>query len=128
MKRQSRLQQTKKFVTSFIIFENIIYNISWELSASRQFSLSTMPYLYLSSLLNGTCISGNFGQWVNSDIHLQTVKIQMSGMRRLLIRIFTDCLVNSFLFQWFSYEGNKIAVQIKWVSEFTRLYTAIQQD
>ena len=39
--------------------------------------------------------SGNFGQRVNSDIHLQTVKIQM---RRLLmgrlIRIFTVCLVD----------------------------------
>ena len=39
--------------------------------------------------------SGNFGHQVNSDIHLQTVEIQM---RRLLmsrlIRIFTVCLVN----------------------------------
>ena len=39
--------------------------------------------------------SGNFGQLVKSDIHLQTVKNQM---RRLLmshlIRIFTVCLVN----------------------------------
>ena len=39
--------------------------------------------------------SGNFGHPVNSDIHLQTVEIQM---RRLLmsrlIRIFTVCLVN----------------------------------
>ena len=39
--------------------------------------------------------SGSFGQQVNSDIRLQTVKIQM---RRLLmsrlIRIFTVCLVN----------------------------------
>ena len=43
--------------------------------------------------------SGNFGQQVNSDIHFQTVEIQM---RRLimsrLIRIFTVCLVNSFSF------------------------------
>ena len=41
--------------------------------------------------------SGNFGHQVNSDIHLQTVEIQM---RRLLmsrlIRIFTVCLVNLF--------------------------------
>ena len=39
--------------------------------------------------------SGKFGYQVNSDIHLQTVEIQM---RRLLmsrlIRIFTVCLVN----------------------------------
>ena len=39
--------------------------------------------------------SGNFRHQVNSDIHLQTVEIQM---RRLLmshlIRIFTVCLVN----------------------------------
>ena len=38
--------------------------------------------------------SDNFGQRVNSDIHMQTVKIQM---RRLLmsrlIRIFTVCLI-----------------------------------
>ena len=36
--------------------------------------------------------SGNFGQRVNSDMHLQTVEIQM----RRLIRIFTVCLVNWF--------------------------------
>ena len=34
--------------------------------------------------------SGNFGQPVNSDIHLQTVEIQMIR----LIRIFTVYLVN----------------------------------
>ena len=41
--------------------------------------------------------SGNFGHQVNSDIHLQTLEIQM---RRLLMsrltRIFTICLVNLF--------------------------------
>ena len=41
--------------------------------------------------------SGNFGQRVNSDTHLQTVEIQT---RRLimsrLIRIFTVCLVKLF--------------------------------
>ena len=40
---------------------------------------------------------GNFGHQVNSDIHLQTLEIQL---RRLLmsrlIRIFTVCLVNLF--------------------------------
>ena len=45
----------------------------------------------------GRVKSGNFGHQVNSDIHLQTVDIQM---RRLLmsrlIRIFTACLVNLF--------------------------------
>ena len=44
--------------------------------------------------------SSKFGHQVNSDTHLQTVGIQM---RRLLmsrlIRIFTVCLVNLFLFQ-----------------------------
>ena len=43
--------------------------------------------------------SGNFGHQVHSDIHLQTVKIQM---RRLLmsylISIFTVCLVNLFFY------------------------------
>ena len=42
--------------------------------------------------------SGNFGHQVNSDIHWQTVEIQM---RRLpmsrLIRVFSVCLVNLFL-------------------------------
>ena len=38
--------------------------------------------------------SGNFGHQANSDIHLQTVEIQM---RRLLVRIFTVCLVNLFV-------------------------------
>ena len=45
--------------------------------------------------LNNRVKAGNFGQRVNSDIHMQTVKLQM---RRLLmsrlIRIFTVCLVN----------------------------------
>ena len=44
--------------------------------------------------------SGNFGHRVNSNIHLQTVELQM---RRLLtsrfIWIFSVCLVNLFLFQ-----------------------------
>ena len=35
-------------------------------------------------------MSGNFGHRVNSDMHLQTVQIQM----RRLSRIFTACLVN----------------------------------
>ena len=46
---------------------------------------------------NSRVKSGNFGHQVNSDMHLQTVKIQM---RRLLmsrlIRIFTFCLVSLF--------------------------------
>ena len=52
---------------------------------------------YKSLLLIVQCVcftrvkSGNFVHQVNSDIHLQTVEIQM---RRLLIRIFTVCLVN----------------------------------
>ena len=40
--------------------------------------------------------SGNFGHQVNSDIHLQTVEIQMRLMSRL-IEILTVCLVNLFL-------------------------------
>ena len=48
----------------------------------------------------GKVKSGKFGHQVNSDTYLQTVEIQM---RRLLmsrlIRIFTVCLVNLFLFQ-----------------------------
>ena len=35
---------------------------------------------------------GIFGQQVNSDIHLQTVEIQMSR----LIKIFTVCLFNIY--------------------------------
>ena len=63
--------------------------------------------------------SGNFGHQVNSDIHLQTVEIQM---RRLLmsrpIRIFTVCLVYPFFIPiikiWLS--------EFSRLSEFTRLY------
>ena len=41
--------------------------------------------------------SGNFGHQVNSDIHLQTVEIQMRLLlMSRLIRIFTVRLVNSF--------------------------------
>ena len=51
----------------------------------------------MKSKIGSRIKSGNFGHQVNSDIRLQTVKIQM---RRLLmsclIRIFTVCLVNLF--------------------------------
>ena len=57
--------------------------------------------------------SGKFGHQVKSDTRLQTVEIQM---RRLLmsrlIRIFTVCLVNLFLFQYLKYETSKVAVRI----------------
>ena len=43
--------------------------------------------------------SGNFGHQVNSDIHLQTVEIQMRWLLlSRLIRIFTVCFVNLFLY------------------------------
>ena len=43
--------------------------------------------------------SSNFGQWVKSDIHLLTVKIQMRRrLRGRHIRTFTVRLVNSFLY------------------------------
>ena len=44
IKRQSRLQQTTNFATSLLIFEKIRYDISWELSASKQSSWNIMPY------------------------------------------------------------------------------------
>ena len=37
-KCQSGLQQMTNFATSFLVFEKIRYDISWESSASRQFS------------------------------------------------------------------------------------------
>ena len=41
--------------------------------------------------------SGNFGHQVNSDIHLQTVEIQMRRLHMSrLIRSFTFCLANYF--------------------------------
>ena len=55
--------------------------------------------------------SGNFGHQVNSDIYLQIVEIQM---RRLLIRIFTVCLVNLFL-----YSKNQNMKTTRSLSEFT---------
>ena len=56
--------------------------------------------VYLNSISGTIRVkSGNFGHQVNSDIHLQTVEIKI---RRLLmsrlIRIFTVCLVNLFLY------------------------------
>ena len=60
--------------------------------------------------------SGNFEHQVNSDIHLQTVEIQM---RRLLmsrlIRISIVCLVSLIfipIINIWKYETNKVAVQI----------------
>ena len=54
--------------------------------------------------------SGKFGHQVNSDIHLQTVEIQMSR----LIRIFTVCLVNLFF-----YSNNLNMKQTRSLSQFT---------
>ena len=45
LKRQSRLQQTTNFATSFPIFEKKRNDISWESSANRGFSWNIMPYL-----------------------------------------------------------------------------------
>ena len=60
--------------------------------------------------------SGNFGHQVNSDIHLQTMEIQM---RRLLMsrltRIFTICLVNLFF-----YSNNQNMKQTRSLSNFSR--------
>ena len=56
-------------------------------------------HFLLCSKINTWVKSGHFEHQVNSDIHLQTVEIQM---RRLLmsrlIRIFTFCLVNSLFY------------------------------
>ena len=75
----------------------------------RAMSNLEVGIMYLQSM---RVKSGNFGHQVNSDIHLQTVEIQM---RRLLmsrpIRIFTICLVTLFfLFQKLKNETNKVAV------------------
>ena len=43
--------------------------------------------------------SGNVGHWENLDIHLKTVEIQMRWLHMSpLIRIFTVCFVNLFLY------------------------------
>ena len=43
--------------------------------------------------------SGNFRHQVNSDIHLQTVEIQMRGLlMSRLIRIYTVCLGTLFVY------------------------------
>ena len=55
--------------------------------------------------------SGNVGHWVNSDKHLQTVKIQM---RRLLM---SHCLLSQLLF----YSNNLNMKETKSLSEFSRL-------
>ena len=73
---------------------------------SISFTRNKKPLLYNTVLilcygdgLVGRVKSGNFGHQVNSDIHLQTVEIQM---RRLLmsrlIRIFTVCLVTIYFY------------------------------
>ena len=62
--------------------------------------------------------SGKFGRRVNSDTDLQTVIIQMRRLlRSRLIRIFTACLGNLFLFQYLNIpdftlhgQANKILV------------------
>ena len=70
--------------------------------------------------------SGKVGHQVNSDTHLQTVSFQM---RRLLmsrlIRIFTVCLVNFFLFQYLKYEKTSLLFDFSCLSEYTRLYPIV---
>ena len=74
----------------------------------------TLPYLALYALARHITVKlGKFGHQVKSETYLQTVLILM---RRLLmsrlIRIFTVCLANLFLFQYLKYETNKVAVRI----------------
>ena len=53
LKRQSQLQQTTNFSTSFLIFKKIRYDIWRESSASRRFPWNIMPYLlFLKKLQN----------------------------------------------------------------------------
>ena len=68
--------------------------------------------------------SGNLGQRVNSDIHLQTVKIQM---RRLLmsrlIRIFTVCLVHLIFIPIIQKMKETMSLSdFRRLSEFTHIY------
>ena len=68
--------------------------------------------------------SGNFVHQVNSDIHLQTVEIQIGRLlMSRFIRIFTVCLVTLIvLFQNLKNGTNKVAVRIYPLSEVTWLY------
>ena len=65
---------------------------------SRQCIGSLEGGSYIQPLICHTRVkSGNFQHQVNSDIHLQTVEIQMRQLLMSnLIRIFTVCLVNLF--------------------------------
>ena len=66
-------------------------------SLNKNFLDAQMKGLIEIDLLNSRVKSGNFRQRVNSDIHLQTVKIQMRPLlMSSLIRIFSVCLVNLF--------------------------------
>ena len=84
--------------------------VTWHECASTWFSALHLRPIRVKSW--------NFGHQVNSDLHLQTVEIQM---RRLLmsrlIRIFTVCLVDYFLFQKLLYEWTMN--QTRSLSEFT---------
>ena len=75
----------------------------------------------------GRVKSGIFGHQVNSDTHLQTVKMQM---RRLpmsrLIRIFTVCLVYLIFIPIIQNKRNKVTVRIWTLSEFTRIYPTLR--
>ena len=68
---------------------------SFKITCFRVPVVNGLNYIFLGYLTFDEVKSGNIGQRAISDIHLQTVKIQM----RRLIRIFTVCLVNLFLFQ-----------------------------
>ena len=88
------------------------------MAALARFKLeeSTSENLEVKELIKVSRVkSGNFGHRVNSDIHLQTVEIQI---RRLLmsclIWIFTVCLVNLVF-----YSNNYIRKQTRLQSEFT---------
>ena len=57
--------------------------------------------------------SGDLGHQVSLDVRLQTVAIQMRWLyMSRLIRIFTVCLVNDYLFQSLKDETNKVAVRM----------------
>ena len=75
--------------------DKLLFTYAVTIDAFKTIPVHTSHYHHLVRIK-----TGNFGHQVNSDIHLQTVEIRM---RRLLmsrlIRIFSVCLANLFLFQ-----------------------------
>ena len=101
---KSQLRQTTNFATSYIIFEKIRYDISWELSASRQFSWNIMPSLlfFLEKQQNLKLSSAANCRWRfmgKTDMRMYSMSVEAYVSEPFSICAF--CVCEKYMVLWY---------------------------